>query len=205
MAGIGFEPVGMFGQGFAVQNEQFAILDTYATAIFQNDFVVMGADGTVKIATEAAIDGGDAIGSFQGCEYTNTDGQRVWSANYTASTVSHGSVAYITAHPLTKYRVKILNAGTDATTTQASVGACTNIDVTNSGSTQSGLSAQGLDIADLSASAENFRIIGLTNSVNPPLDEQAWDTTTKAAATTFTHAIVVVNPEVHFLTGAAGI
>jgi hypothetical protein len=204
MAGIGFEPIGIFGQGFAVQNEQFAIKDTYGTAIFQNDMVMLTSTGCVIIASVAGIDGGDAVGSFQGCEYTDSEGRRQWSNNYVASTVSHGTVAYVTAHPFTKYRAKIMATGVDATLTWSAVGEHVNMDVTNSGSTQSGLSAQGVDSTS-GAGQQNFKIVGLTNSVNPPLDEQAWDTTTKTAATTYTHAIVVVSPTWHIMTNSAGI
>jgi hypothetical protein len=110
----------------------YTIATGYASNILQNQPVKLGADGTVQ----AAAIGDDFVGSFQGVEFTDSDGRRRVSNKWTASTAGSDIVAYITVDPSIVYEISDIGSQADFTTI-------------GSGSTTTGLSGMMLDVATL--------------------------------------------------------
>lgn len=199
MAGNGFRPIGVLGSAYPVQTSEYAIASAYGTDIYEGDPVCMAATGCIIKGTLTLINNADMVGVFMGCSYTDAQGARQWSNYYPATQTVSGTIAYVADNPLTKFKVKITTSGADATMTQADVGFNADIDVTNEGSATTGYGAYSLETVGATAGTANFRIVGLTNDVNGPIDSQSW------TATTFTHAIVIVQPDLHFHNQGAGI
>tara|TARA_Y100001949_G_scaffold157534_1_gene147132 strand:- start:378 stop:989 length:612 start_codon:yes stop_codon:yes gene_type:complete len=203
MAGRGFVPVQETGRGYNGQLTPFPILKNYGTSIFNGDPVRLVADGTIQEANAVAdINGGDMVGVFMGCEYVNSAGTPTWSQYYPASQNVDGIVAYVAGtDPLTRYRVKWLTAGADATDVRAdTVGMNFDLDVTDAaGNTTTGNSTLGLDTATGVLGTANFRVVDLVNTDGSDSLIRA------AAATTYTHAIVIVEPNLHAFTNTTGI
>ena len=204
MAGRGFVPIQETGRGYNGQLTPFPILKNYGTSIFNGDPVRLVADGTIQEAVSvAAINGGDMVGVFMGCEYVNSAGTPTWSQYYPASQNVDGIVAYVAGtDPITRYRVRWLTAGADGTAVRLRVGLNYDMDVTDaSGNTTTGNSTLGLDTATGAAggATANFRVVDLVNT-------DGSDSLIRAsAATTYTHAIVIVEPNLHAFTNTTGI
>ena len=137
-----------------VRPTAYSILSTYAAYIYQNQPVKL-VDGQL----EAAAVGDRFIGTFQGVEFTDTDGRRRISNKWTISTVGTDIVAYATLDPSIVYEIQ-----SNAAMTVADIGAQYDF-TTASGSTTTGLSAQMLDVASVANNA-SFRVIGLTPGPN---------------------------------------
>lgn len=202
MAGNGFIPIGRVGAGYTGQNAAFSILKNYDTSLFFGDPVRIMINGTIERADSVAdLDLGDTVGVFAGCQYEDANGQPTWSQYYPADQNVDGIVGYIAGtDPLTEYRVKILN-GSGADTTleiDEAVGQSFDIDVTASataGSTVTGNSTMGLSSTTAAVTAP-WRCIRLENATEGP--------TSYTASTEFTHAVVIVNPDLHSYTNTAG-
>jgi hypothetical protein len=128
--------------------------DSYNTTILQNQPVKLSADGVI---VPAAI--GDAfIGTFQGIEFTDSDGRRRVSNKHIANNVATDIVAYATSDPLIVYEIQS-NAAINVTniSNQFNTGTIT------AGSTVTGLSAVVLDASTVTTSASaQLRLIGIT-------------------------------------------
>ncbi len=131
------------------------IASAYNTDIYQNQPVAIAADGTI---TAAAV-GARFIGTFQGVEWTDSEGRRRVSNRWTANTVGTDIVAYVTRDSLIMYdiqtnaAVNLLNIGNQYDFTAAS------------GSSTTGLSTQMLDVASVAANA-SLQIVNITPNVD---------------------------------------
>lgn len=141
----GFKPLRHMGGG-VIRSQAFNINTSGTTgfndSIATGDLVKLNADGTI----EAGANGdGVALGVFDGCDYTASDGSKVFARRWPASTaVLSGSV--ITAHvycdPMITYEVMTNTcAATD-------VGAVSDV-VVGTSSTVTGQSASYVDVADV--------------------------------------------------------
>ena len=137
-----------------VRPQAFTLADSYATTLLQNQPVKIGTDGNLQAA---AI--GDAfIGTFQGIEFTDSDGRRRVSNKHIASNVATNIIAYATSDPLTTYEIQ-----SNATVALADMGSQYNTGAITAGSTTTGLSAIVLDTATVTASSTaQMRLIGIT-------------------------------------------
>jgi len=161
--------------------------------MFEGDLIVMEATGTVTAMSSAAEVA--VVGVFKGCEYTNADGQRVWSNKYNVTATGEDVVAFVEADPFATFIVKIGNgSGVDGTLTRAAVGISADLDITNAGNATSGLSGALLDNSALATTAQ-VRIVGLSN------EDGANQTYGHHTTKTFTHAIVQIDPATHFALG----
>lgn len=134
-----------------VRPTAMTIVTGYATAIYQNQPIKIGTNGTV----EAAAVGDRFIGTFQGVEYTDANGKRQVSNKWTASTAATDIVAYVTLDPAIIYEIQ-----SNAALALSDVGE--QFDFTAaSGSTTTGLGSQMLDVASTAANA-SLRLIGIT-------------------------------------------
>ncbi len=131
----------------------YTILTGYAANILQNQPISIGADGTI-VAT--AI-GDRMIGTFQGVEYTDTLGKRIYSNRWLANTAATDIVAYTTEDPAIIYEIQ-----SNAALTVAMIGEQFNSTVITAGSSVTGLSQLMLDVASTTTNA-SFRLLGKAN------------------------------------------
>ncbi len=135
-----------------IRPARYTILTGYATGILQNQPVKIGTDGNIQ----AAAIGDRAIGTFQGCEYTDANGIRIYANQWTASTTGTSLVANVTIDPATIYRIQA-----NATMTVANIGEQYATTVITAGNTVTGLSALMLDVSTSTTNAL-MQVIGLT-------------------------------------------
>lgn len=136
-----------------VRPTAYSILTGYASNILQNQPVKIGTDGTLQ----AAAIGDRFVGTFQGVEFTDSDGRRRVSNKWTASTAATDIVAYTTLDPTVVYEIQA--NGSIAVT---DIGSQADFTTITAGSTVTGLSALMLDTATLTNSGNaSLRIIDL--------------------------------------------
>ena len=165
-----------------------------ATNLFYGQVVNIGADGYIALATGTGADAGTnnlggsgvgAIGVFVGCEYTNAQGQTIFSQYYPSGTANGGDIkAYVVDDPNALFQAEL-----DATATQTMVGTNTTfaaVQSTSTGSTTTGVSTSQLD-ATVATTAKAFKIVAL-----------APDVSTAAV-------LVKFNPSFHRFTSDAGL
>lgn len=127
------------------------IASGYASAIYQNQPVKIGTNGTI----EAAGVGERFVGSFQGVEWTDTDGKRRVSNKWTASTAGTNIVAYATRDPAITYEIQ-----SNATLAVSNIGEQYDFTAA-SGDATTGLDSQMLDVASTASNA-SLRLLGIT-------------------------------------------
>jgi hypothetical protein len=151
-APFGLRPV-YHPSGF-VRPQAFTMTDSYNTTILQNQPVKLSTDGVI---VPAAI--GDAfIGTFQGIEFTDSDGRRRVSNKHIANNVATNIVAYATSDPLIVYEIQ-----SNAAVNVSNIGNQYNTGTITAGSTTTGLSAVVLDTGTVtSSSTAQMRLIGIT-------------------------------------------
>lgn len=131
------------------------ILSGYATWIFQNAPVAIAADGTIT----AAAAGARAIGTFEGVEWTGTDGRRHVDNKWTAGTIATDIVAYYSFDNVITYQIQA-----NGPITVADIGSQADWTANGSanGNQTTGISTVALDQATLTnAGNAGLRIIGL--------------------------------------------
>lgn len=136
-----------------VRPTAYSIATGYSANILQNQPVKIGTDGTIQ----AAAIGDRFIGTFQGVEFTDSDGRRRLSNKWTASTAATDIIAYVTLDPSIVYEIQA--NGSIAVT---DIGKQADFTTITAGSTVTGLSALMLDTATLTDSGNaSLRIIDL--------------------------------------------
>ena len=159
-APFGLQPA--YSPSGTVRPTAFTIASGYTSNIYGNQPVkINSADGTL---VAAAI--GDAIiGSFQGVEFTDTDGRRRVSNKWTASTSATDIVAYATLDPSLVYNIQA-----NGSIAQSNLGNQANFTTVTAGNATVGYSQVMLDTATLTSSGNaTMRIIGIT-----PGPDNAW-------------------------------
>ena len=146
---FGLRPV--YHPSGVVRPTAYTILTGYASNIFQNQPVTIHTDGSLI----AAAVGGRIIGTFQGVEFTDSDGRRRVSNKWTASQAGTAIVAYATLDSDIVYEIQ-----SDASLVLTDIGKQYDFTVA-SGNATVGLSTQMLDVAS-SASNATFRLLGIT-------------------------------------------
>jgi len=151
------QPFGLrpaFSPSGVVRPTAYSILTGYAVNILQSQPVKIGTNGTIQ----AAAIGDRFIGTFQGVEFTDSDGRRRVSNKWTASLAATEIVAYVTLDPSIVYEIQA--NGSIAVT---DIGKQADFTTITAGSTTTGLSALMLDTATLTDSGNaQVRIIGLS-------------------------------------------
>lgn len=136
----------------------FTIASGYASNIFQNQPVRIAPStggGETEGTIVASAVGAAFIGTFQGVEFTDSDGRRRVSNKFTASQAGTDIVAYVTLDPTIVYEIQ-----SNAALTVADIGK--QYDLTAiAGNTTTGLSSQALDVASAAANA-SVRLLGIT-------------------------------------------
>lgn len=152
------QPFGLrpaFSPSGVVRPTAYSIVTGYSANILQNQPVKIGTNGNI----EAAAIGDRFIGTFQGVEFTDSDGRRRVSNKWTASTAGTDIVAYVTLDPTIVYEIQA--SGPIAVT---DIGSQADFTTITAGSTVTGLSAMMLDAATLTNSSNaSLRIIGIAS------------------------------------------
>ena len=163
-APYGFKPVKRVdGMPYAGATEEFLIDPAgEGTNIFNGSIVAVGADGYIALVTDIGSDSDPmvAYGVFVGCEYTNAQGQRIWSQYYPS-----GTTGDVRAKVVTDPNV-IFQAQLDGSGAQTVLGTNTffaAVQSTSTGSTQTGNSTSALD-ATVQTTAAAFRIVGFAST-----------------------------------------
>lgn len=141
------------------------ILTGYATAIYQNQPVKIVPSSTGEGTIAAAAVGDRFIGTFQGVEWTDSDGRRRVSNKWTASTAATEVVAYVTIDQTITYSIQ-----SSAALAITDIGKQFDF-TTGAGNATTGISSQSLDAASAAANA-SLRVIGLV-----PGPDNAWGDT----------------------------
>lgn len=137
------------------------IVSAYGSNILQNQPVKIGTNGTI----EAAAIGDRFVGSFQGVEFTDSEGRRRVSNRWTASTSATDIVAYVTIDPTIVYEIQ-----SSATVALTDIGSQADFTTITAGSTTTGLSQLMLDAATISTSVQSsLKILGAS-----PLPDNAF-------------------------------
>lgn len=180
------------GLPYAGSTRQFLIDPAgYGTNIFNGSIVALNANGYLNIVTATGADGttnafpAGTVGVFVGCEFTNAQGQRIFSQYYPANTTGD-----VRAYVVDDDRV-LFQAQLDGQVTQAAVGANTFMAAaqsTSTGSTQTGNSTSALESTVVTTAAA-FRIVGVVS----PLSD------------TYTEVLVKFNPGQHSYSNSTGI
>jgi hypothetical protein len=144
----------------------YTIASAYGSNILQSQPVKIGSDGTLQ----AAAINDRFIGSFQGVEFTDSDGRRRVSNKWTASTTATEIVAYATLDPSVVFEIQA-----NGSVAVADIGSQADVTTITAGSTTTGLSAVMLDTATLTNSGNAMlRIINIA----PGPDNAAGDSFT---------------------------
>tara|TARA_R110000751_G_scaffold178280_2_gene284517 strand:+ start:3084 stop:3695 length:612 start_codon:yes stop_codon:yes gene_type:complete len=175
----------------------FSIVTGEASNIFQGDVVKLVNDGTV-VAMAAAGDE-PVLGVFVGCTYVNSDGQTVESNKYTDAIARIDTVAHIIVDPFQLYKIRIADSDVDTTLQRSTIGLNYDIEF-NAGNSTTGQSGMVLDggVTGITTQA-NLRLVGLTNDDGT----SDFDGTATTSAKTYTHGIVMIDPQISFWLGAA--
>ena len=151
---FGLRPV--YSPSGVVRPTAYSILTGYASNIFQNQPVKIIPSSTGEGTIGVAAIGDRFIGTFQGVEFTDTDGRRRVSNKWTASTAATDIVAYVTLDPTIVYEIQS-NAALNVT----DIGKQYDFTTVGTGSTVVGISQMMLDVASAAANA-GLRLIGIT-------------------------------------------
>ena len=136
----GARPIGTLSASgsFTGKTRNLPIITTYATAIFNGDFVKVAADGTV--AKDSGTTALTAVGIFMGCSYTDpTSGQKTFSDQWPASNAATDAMAYVIDDPNVVFQMQADEA---VNTTDRGLNASV---VQTAGSTAIGKSKNALD------------------------------------------------------------
>lgn len=145
-----------------VRPTAYTIITGYASNILQNQPVKIGTDGSIQ----AAAIGDRFIGTFQGVEFTDSNGRRSVSNKWTASLAATEIVAYVTLDPSMVYEIQ-----SNAAIVLTDIGKQYDFTAISGGSTVTGLSGMMLDVASSAANA-SLRVIG----ISPGVDNTIGDT-----------------------------
>jgi hypothetical protein len=158
---FGLMPVAQ-GAGGIIRPVAYTIATGYTSAILQNQPVKIGTDGTIQ----AAAIGDRFVGTFQGVEYTDTDGKRRVSNKWIASTSATDIVAYVTVDPGITYYIQ-----SNAALSVSDIGKEYDFTTITAGSATTGLSAIMLDVAS-SATNASLQLLNIA-----PGADNAWGDT----------------------------
>jgi hypothetical protein len=158
------------GMPYAGATETFLIDPAgEATNLFYGQVVIIGSDGYLALSTATGADvttnnlGGNgvgAIGVFVGCNYTNAQGQRIWSQYYPSGQTGTPEALVVTDPNV------IFQAQLDGSGAQTVLGTNTffaAVQSTSTGSTTTGNSTSALD-ATVQTTAAAFRIVGFAST-----------------------------------------
>jgi len=154
-AKFGLRPIGKLGS--SVNNTgttEYDILTGTTGSIFSGDPVKMVSTGGIAVAAAGDL----LLGVFQGCKFTNSSGEVVFSPFWPTLTASSDAVAFVVDDPDATFEIQSAATGS---VVQTVVGLNADI-VYAAGSTVNGRSNVDLS-GTMATSAAQCRIIGFSN------------------------------------------
>jgi hypothetical protein len=169
---------------------EYVIASAYGTALYTGDAVTLDGSGQVNIGAAGA----KLVGIFQGCRYTNSSGEKIYSKHWPASTVATDAIAYVADDPSL-----LLEVQSDGSMTNADIGQLVDLDTSQSGSATTGMSK--MQTSATGGSENQFRIYGIygVGSHSKPCRNAAGN---QDFLTTGTNAVVLVTIAHHVMSGA---
>lgn len=143
-------------QSGVVRPSAYTIVTGYTSGILQNQPIKIGTNGYI----EAAAINDRFIGTFQGVEYTDTLGKRIYSNQWIANTAATDIVAYTTEDQLITYEIQ-----SNAALALTDIGKQYDFTTITAGSTTTGLSQLMLDVASSAANA-SLRLVNKASYIN---------------------------------------
>lgn len=139
-APYGFRPLRHYGGGNHGRTNPYTIVSGYDANIFMNDLVKSAGNGSIVVgaATDTHL-----IGVFQGCEYTNAAGDRIFSKYWPANTVATEIVAHVIDDPQVSFIARA-----SGSIVANDVGLLADLDATTAGSTATGESGMAVGAHD---------------------------------------------------------
>lgn len=148
-----------------VRPTAYTIVASQASTIYQNQPVKIIPSSTGEGTIAPAAVGDRFVGTFQGVEWTDSDGRYRVSNKWTAQTGATNITCYVTLDPSIVYEIQ-----SNAALAVTDIGKQFDF-TTASGSATTGLSTQMLDVASAATNA-SLRLIGIT-----PGPDNAWGDT----------------------------
>jgi hypothetical protein len=181
----GLRPYNTGATGGEAITQAFKIVSGVSGDMFQGD--------TIKQLNTGGVSAGNAdgdvniLGVLAGVNYTNSEGERVYTNKYTDTIEATDSVAFVYVNPFQLYICKVGNgSGADDVILGSDVGMSIDFDVTNAGNGTTGQSGVLLEDGTEAVTAR-ARIVAVSNN-------DGTDPLTEAVASEYTHAIVQLDP-----------
>jgi hypothetical protein len=188
-APFGLKPVGIVGSGDNTQGTtEYKIASGASGNIFSGDLVKMTNAGTILVA--GATDN-PVLGVFRGCQYTDSNGDVIYSAYWPDGTVTSDAVAFVVDDPDALFEIQSAATGS---VVQTVVGNNADI-VYTSGSTKTGISAVEISGTTAATSAQ-LRIVGI--STDP-------DNSTLGTGSASANVNMIVKINEHFYAQTVGV
>lgn len=187
-AKFGLRPIGRLGSSYnSTGTTEYDILTGTTGSIFSGDPVKMVSTGGIAVAAAGDV----LLGVFQGCRYTNSAGDVIYSPYWPTTTASSDAVAFVVDDPNATFEVQSAATGS---VVQTVVGLNADI-VYTAGSTVNGRSNVDLS-GTMATGTAQCRIIGFSNDP----ENNALGT---GSLSTNVNMIVKINE--HFYNAAAGV
>lgn len=158
-APTGFTPVRHLYGGTVRYDGGYTIASGYGTALFSGDPVSLAGTVATKDIERAAAATGRILGIFNGCQYTASNGDVVWTNQWVASTTTKGSAdaeAFVYTDPGIVYEAQSDDGTLDAT----SVGQFADFVLTHAGDTSTGVSGAEIDGSTVAGTILQFKLVG---------------------------------------------
>ena len=187
-APFGLKPIGKIGSATnSTGNTEYEILSGTTGSIYTGDPVKMVNTGGIAVAAAGDL----LLGVFQGCSFTNSSGEKIFSPVWTGGTVTSDCKAMVVDDPDVLFEVQSAATGS---VVQTVVG--NNCDIVYAtGSTQSGVSGVKASGTTATGTAQ-LRIMGISNDPS----NNALGTGTLSTNVNF-----IVRIDEHFNRTAAGV
>ena len=163
---FGLRPINLAGGAPNSQGTNAYYIASDASAIYQGSPVIATNGGTIAITGSASGDTYKHVGAFNGCEYVSSvTGKKTWSRYWPGSgaDTNYDIVGYVYDNPTQRFTIATDATFTNRATAKAAIWENSQFNTGTSGSTTTGVSSAGLDVATLDASNESLplKILGI--------------------------------------------
>jgi hypothetical protein len=163
---FGLRPINLAGGAPNSQGTNAYYIASDASAIYQGSPVIATNGGTIAITGSASGDTYKHVGAFNGCEYVSSvTGKKTFSRYWPGSgaDTNYDIVGYVFDNPTQRFTIATDASFTNRATAKAAIWENSQFNTGTSGSTVSGVSSAGLDVATLDATNESLplKILGI--------------------------------------------
>ena len=163
---FGLRPINLAGGAPNSQGTNAYYIASDASAIYQGSPVIATNGGTIAITGSASGDTYKHVGAFNGCEYVSSvTGKKTWSRYWPGSgaDTNYDIVGYVYDNPTQRFTIATDASFTNRATAKAAIWENSQFNTGTSGSTTTGVSSAGLDVATLDAANESLplKILGI--------------------------------------------